>query len=184
MDKPEFWVRSGELPGILRWALAGLFRLRQRGCFERPRISVKATEEYKLDSNTARRFLTERYEPGDDDSDTIVAKEIYAEYQASCKESGCRSLGDAEFGKEIRRVFPTQPEFLGAHVRANHHLAPEFGEQEKPEAQVTTGLPASAPPGTRTPNLLIKSRVAVYSLSATGSSQVLVSQGVRRRLFA
>ena len=32
-------------------------------------------------------------------------------------------------------------------------------DTRKPEAQATPGLPASAPPGTRTPNLLIKSQL-------------------------
>jgi P4 family phage/plasmid primase-like protien len=30
MDKPEWWIESGELPGILNWAFAGLDRLRRQ----------------------------------------------------------------------------------------------------------------------------------------------------------
>jgi P4 family phage/plasmid primase-like protien len=37
MDKPDYWERAGELPGLLNWALAGLMRLRANaGQFTRP----------------------------------------------------------------------------------------------------------------------------------------------------
>src|SRR5262249_16909631 len=36
MDKPDFWGASGELPGILNWALAGLHDLRTQGYFTVP----------------------------------------------------------------------------------------------------------------------------------------------------
>ena len=57
---------------------------------------------------------------------------------------------------------PTQPEFLGSRLGSHWPLFyPQRTDTRKPEAQATLGLPASAPPGTRTPNLLIK-RELVY----------------------
>ena len=56
----------------------------------------------------------------------------------------------------------------------------------KPEAQVTPGLPASAPPGTRTPNLLIKSPIAAYlrRVPVRSSNKLCRVRGLEGRLFS
>ena len=58
-------------------------------------------------------------------------------------------------------------------------LGPELRATRRPETQVLPRFPASAPPGTRTPNLLIKShRVAGYEVRQSASGHASTT-GVR-----
>jgi phage/plasmid-associated DNA primase len=102
MDKPDFWMQSGELPGILNWALAGLHDLRQAGGFVLPQTSRDMLDRLRVESNPARRFLQENYEAG---PDTILTAELYREYTAWCQENGHHRLAEVGFGKELARCF-------------------------------------------------------------------------------
>ena len=105
MDSWEWWTRQGEVPGMLNWALAGLFRLRHQGAFTQSDVVDEALEEYRLDSNSAKRFLTENLEeatgrPG------IKCNNLFQMYRKWADEHGSRgTVGSIEFGKEVRRVF-------------------------------------------------------------------------------
>jgi len=106
MDKSEWWAASGELPGILNWALQGLRRLRDRGSFSPPELSTTELDRYRTESNPARLFLgsfcsagppTERQPKG----------ELYSKYRKWCEENGYSyPLAAPQFGREVRRVFP------------------------------------------------------------------------------
>jgi P4 family phage/plasmid primase-like protien len=95
MDKPSWWQASGELPGMLNWALAGLHLLRVAGRFTEPTICREAVEQYKLESNPARLFLREtcRVQP-----DALVPKDkLYQAYQRWCRANGCQPLAFTSF---------------------------------------------------------------------------------------
>ena len=94
-----------ELPGIFNWAVEGLRRLRARGLFTLPAVSVAALKEHQRDSNPARVFLTEHYEvvPGE----RVPKKAIYARYRDWCREVGVEPLDASAFGHEVRTAFPT-----------------------------------------------------------------------------
>jgi P4 family phage/plasmid primase-like protien len=102
MDKREFWQRSGELPGILNWALAGLNDLRHEGRFSVPASCRAAAEELRMESNPARLFLTERYQAGDG---SVLKGALYREYREWCADRGYHALADRGFGKEVKRAF-------------------------------------------------------------------------------
>lgn len=106
MDKPAWWERSGELPGMFLWALEGLRRLRANGGkFTIPARSTAAIEKYRRTNNTARAFLNERCRPSENNSG--VAKQIiFDEYRRWCEERNCHPLGHDPFSKELKRVFP------------------------------------------------------------------------------
>lgn len=104
MDKAAWWAASGELPGIFCWAMAGLYRLRQQGCFTLPQICLNALADYREEVNPARAFLREFCEPNSMAS--ADAKSLYRHYRDWCAESGYKPLGDRQFGKEVRRSFP------------------------------------------------------------------------------
>lgn len=104
MDNPAWWEASGELPGIFWWAVIGLHRLRQQFAFTESEKSQHAVEEYRLETNPARTFLTENCEQ--EDGAITYSRELYAAYQKWCKRGGCYPVADARFGKEVRRVFP------------------------------------------------------------------------------
>ncbi len=106
MDKPEWWDRSGELPGIFWWAVLGLHRLRRQGGFTESEKSKAAVAEYREETNPARAFLHECCEDGTGDAAAVFSSTLYDAYCRWCKSHGYHSLGEATFGKEVLRVFP------------------------------------------------------------------------------
>jgi P4 family phage/plasmid primase-like protien len=102
MDSVAFWQASGELPGILNWALAGLHDLRQLGRFVVPTICQEEVEKLRVESNPARRFLEENYQAG---QGAIPTAELYAAYSEWCKQHGHYALADIGFGREVSRRF-------------------------------------------------------------------------------
>jgi P4 family phage/plasmid primase-like protien len=104
MDKVEWWIASGELPGILNWGLAGLDRLRRQNQFTASKVCEQALAEYRIQNNPARMFLLE-FCRDLTDSQTPCG-ELYKAYSEWCKSSGYIPLADGAFGKEVRRVFP------------------------------------------------------------------------------
>jgi P4 family phage/plasmid primase-like protien len=103
MDKIAWWPASGELPGILNWALEGLRRLRANGGFTAAKASAKALEEHKLESNPARAFLLEHCKA---EEGARIGKEVlYANYKGWCEVNGHRTLASSTFGTEVSRAF-------------------------------------------------------------------------------
>jgi P4 family phage/plasmid primase-like protien len=103
MDKPEWWIRSGELSAILNWALEGLLQVLRNG-FTETQEGKDAIEDYRREANPAREFLLERYE--EIDGAEVESQAVYVEYRNWCEASGHRPLGSRLFGKEVRRAFP------------------------------------------------------------------------------
>ena len=98
----KFWEASGELPGILAWALEGLRRLRKRGRFEEPVECQKIREDYKRDSNPAATFLRDHC-----DSDlpaTTSARKLYLAYSAWAKEMRPKGLRITISNRSFQRV--------------------------------------------------------------------------------
>jgi len=104
MDQPAWWEASGELPGILNWALAGLDRLRQQNRFTQSEVCEAALTEYRTENNPARMFLLETCRESPEGQ--VACGELYRAYRAWCLASGYSPLADRSFGKEVRRVFP------------------------------------------------------------------------------
>ena len=104
MDKPEWWERSGELPGIFNWAIVGLYRLRKQGRFTRSVDCERNLEQYQLETNPARAFLQEKYEHNYEGRSNTV--DVYRAYVTWCRDMGYRPLSESQFGKEVARAFP------------------------------------------------------------------------------
>jgi putative DNA primase/helicase len=104
MDKHWWWQQSGELPGIFRWALKGLATLRQQTRFSDSAMSIEALNEYRLESNSAREFLTE-YAVADP-LQIIASAELYQHYRKWIDAHGNRPVNERTFGKEVFRLFP------------------------------------------------------------------------------
>lgn len=120
MDKPWWWEQSGELPGIFNWALQGLARLRKQHGFTSSSKSKDALEDYQIETNPARAFLTEHlaqltpddiaflknHGARDGQKWAVKSQDLYRLYVIWCDTHGYRPLGERVFGKEVRRVFP------------------------------------------------------------------------------
>lgn len=101
MDKPEWWKAQSELSGILNWALVGRHRLYQQGKFTHSATGKAALEEYKDDTNPARRFFND--EITIEEERWTQTEDIYKAYIKWCKQSNCHPLNDRGFGKELAR---------------------------------------------------------------------------------
>lgn len=130
MDDPDWWVRSGELPGIFNWAVAGLHRLIQNRQFTTSQISVAATESYRKETNSARAFASLSCEecPGG----RIATEEIYESYRKWCTKHGYKPAAESTFGKAVLGKFPNaRKRRIGArgsrfHVYEEITLQPEL----------------------------------------------------------
>lgn len=104
LAQARFWIESGEMSGILNWALEGLVRLKQRGHFLEPKVSLVAKENYKLDCNPAQLFLLDHFEQSKDAR--YSSHEAYSGYRTFCQENGFTSLNSRNFTEEVKRTFP------------------------------------------------------------------------------
>lgn len=101
---PEWWIGSGELPGVFLWALEGLRRLRARGRFNEPVECRVIREEYKRDSNPAGVFLLDNCTA--DITATTPGNVLFKAYSAHVKEQGHHPLSEPMFAREVKRLFP------------------------------------------------------------------------------
>ncbi len=104
MDSPQWWQDQGELPGILLWAIAGLWQLEQQGHFTKSVVCEAALAEYRAESNPARLFLEERFHF--DPESWVVCEDVYRPYVEWTKTNGFLPLSASSFGHEVRRAFP------------------------------------------------------------------------------
>lgn len=103
MDQPEYW--HDEAPGILLWAIAGLHRLRKQRGFTVCEISKAAMQEYRSESNPTTLFLRDAVT--ESQGDFVNCLSLFEEYRKWCGESNSHPLGMRQFGKEIKKLFPT-----------------------------------------------------------------------------
>lgn len=103
LDKESWWTASGELPGMLNWALEGLKRLREHGEFTRSEACEAARNEYRQECNPAAMFLREQYHA--DPFGSVEKAALYAHYQGWCQACGYRAMHEAHFAKEVIRTF-------------------------------------------------------------------------------
>jgi len=103
MDKPEWWIASGELPGVFNWAIAGLHRLRQQGRFTESAICTTALDEYRSECNPERTFLSDNLVT--DTRGQCQKDELYDAYRTYCAKSGLQPLSKPNFGKQVFRQF-------------------------------------------------------------------------------
>lgn len=85
---------KSELAGILNWVLAALPGLMARGDFSPCASSERALEQYRLQSDNVRLFLSEMCEPSDS---TTSGKNLFEAYRGYCFSSQLKPLGKTRF---------------------------------------------------------------------------------------
>lgn len=91
-----------EGPGILNWALEGLGRLRERGCFEIPDCVKEATEEFRISNDKAALFLADECEL--DEEASVRASVLYGRYREWCDNNGRRAESSTKMAAEWQRL--------------------------------------------------------------------------------
>jgi putative DNA primase/helicase len=74
--------------GILNWALDGLDRLRNRGCFEIPESVKRAINDFKTSNDVSLQFIAD--ECILDGSFSVQAMDLYRRYRIWCENNGHR----------------------------------------------------------------------------------------------
>jgi putative DNA primase/helicase len=87
-----------ELPGILRWALAGCLDWQKRGLAEPEKIT-KVTSEYRGASDVFQLFLDECCERGDHDT---TASRLYTVYTTWVKANGHRAMSSTKLSLRLQ----------------------------------------------------------------------------------
>ncbi len=135
MDKPEYWQASGELPGIMNWALAGLAELRRQGRFVVPKSVQEVIDRLRTEANPARRFLDEHYQDG---PGAVICAKLYEDYRSWCRDHGHHAMADIGFGREVARKFPKLKRGKASGTDGKRHNC-YCGVEERP-ADHTAGL--------------------------------------------
>ena len=126
MDKCWWWEQSGELPGILLWAIQGLARLREQGRFSNSKQSEKAIDDYRLENNPALKFIREHIQ--EEKTGFIQVAELFDRYKRWCSDNGFRPLSSRGFGRELHRFTPflTKVNHMVSGVRSYYYQGGEY----------------------------------------------------------
>ena len=106
MDSAEYWLKAGEMPGILTWALDGLYRLQRQKTFTASQLCDQAKLGYQIESNPAKAFLDAHYDTGLK-TENVNGTELYQHYKRWALLDGYHPLNEAHFGREVLRKFPS-----------------------------------------------------------------------------
>jgi putative DNA primase/helicase len=94
-----------ELPGILRWAIAGWQRLNERGRFVQPRSAQELVATMDELASPIAAFLRDRCIIETGGTCTVAA--IYESWRAWCQEHGRTAVGDGHsFGRDLHAAIP------------------------------------------------------------------------------
>jgi P4 family phage/plasmid primase-like protien len=97
---------ESELDGIFNWALRGLDRLLERGCFLEPERSKSIKGEFVAENDSTAAWFeeefSEKFSVERTDASYLVPKStIYNSYKDYCEENKLRAKGNKEFAKRF-----------------------------------------------------------------------------------
>lgn len=110
-----------ELFGILKWSVAGLKRLNERGHFEEKDFMKDAIEELREESNPVEVFFKEQIEIDMESNCYIEKGELYEKYrQWSTKINQQYSLSAIKFGQAVYRKYARYTDKSYRNPNGNH----------------------------------------------------------------
>lgn len=95
---------SGELTGILNWAIEGLKSLRADGRFNETKRNRDAMKSFKSDNSPLVEFLGLHYDPVPSESRSLYevpVVQIYSQYRNYCFDNGYKPKAIANFSREM-----------------------------------------------------------------------------------
>jgi P4 family phage/plasmid primase-like protien len=110
MNKPEWWLASGLMPGVLNWALRGLLRLRRQGDFTASSVCDALKRRHQEEGDAALQYLLDhcRHKAGA----ATPAKALYQWYRGWFRLNGYgKELSLNRFGMTVVRAFPHLKEY-------------------------------------------------------------------------
>jgi putative DNA primase/helicase len=106
-----------ELPGILLWALAGLDRLQERGCFMQPESGKAEIEKMLALASPLRSFADEHCEFGADY--VVVEQDFYGEWRDWCHRVGHHPGALNKLSADLTVQFPSVRSGVRPRVNGN-----------------------------------------------------------------
>ena len=104
-------IIDNELGAVLDWALLGLQRLLARGEFAVPEVMEQAKEDAIQSSNTVFSWVQDAGVALSMLPSQMVSKpDLYDRYRNHCQQNGVMPVGNAEFFKRIKTIFPSAKE--------------------------------------------------------------------------
>jgi P4 family phage/plasmid primase-like protien len=98
---------TAELPGILKWAVDGLARLRKQERFTQPASGGKLKRELSALLSPVGEFVRERCIVGAGEGFTVGRDDLFAEWRRWCDSEGRKEHGTKEiFGRDLRSAVP------------------------------------------------------------------------------
>lgn len=89
-----------EIPGIIAWALEGLYELREQGRFSIPPSSEQAVSIYRNDIDPVRLFAEECLVASTDRSG-FLPRDLFMAYRAWCRDRGFDAGNMVTFGRQL-----------------------------------------------------------------------------------
>jgi putative DNA primase/helicase len=108
---------KSELPGILAAAVRGCLQWQRIGLADPPSV-IAATTEYRTEEDTLGRFLGEETASGG----RVLSSDLFARYEAWCKDEGEESLKPKGFGQALSRRGLKRTKTHGQVFREGIHL--------------------------------------------------------------
>ena len=108
LTDPKFWIKGGEIKGVLNWAIDGLFDLLEKGSFTIPDECAELVRTSKMDANPVATFLDEFYcfNTSAYRNHKITKKRLYAHYKQYAEEFGFPRLNAHRFTAEVKKHYP------------------------------------------------------------------------------
>jgi putative DNA primase/helicase len=102
---------SGEMSGILNYALEGLMRLRRQGAFTAAPESERALEEFRLAADTVASFIRDHLtQPG-----FYERAKTHVSYRQWCDATGHQAMSRNNFYERVRERLGDEVKVKGAH---------------------------------------------------------------------
>jgi putative DNA primase/helicase len=136
-----------ELPGILRWAIAGWERLNRRGRFIQPRTAGELVATMDELASPIAAFLRDRCVVEPDATCPVAA--MYESWRSWCQEHGREAIGDGHsFGRDLHAALPdlTTIRPRTALGRLRHYQGIRLRTSLDPDAEpdITESVPFSS----------------------------------------
>lgn len=97
-------IIAEELPGVLRWAIEGLGKLRKLKQFPQSQAGMDIIAEHREDCDKEKQFLMERYRFALEGF--VPSAYLNADYKNWCEENGSGRKNSAHLKQAVLRVFP------------------------------------------------------------------------------
>ena len=115
-------IIDNELNGVLNKAIEGLKRLRKRERFTEPKSSVLAKNRWIAESNMNAMFVEECIDKTDNVKDTVMLRDMYAEYNLWCETNNIRNSSGKQHFRQYMEDLGLVFGLLGKNIKGFRYV--------------------------------------------------------------